>query len=172
MGDTAGNQIMFLDPSNGAVQRRLPIADPYQLQFSPDGKLLVVNGLARNQVDVYDATSMTMLVIPATVSAVSGAGPVPDPNEFSVAIISPLLIVKAKSAASQTRTAMIATRPRPFGSRNSYIRPLPLLCRRLPHVRFAVHRKLLDAAHNIFRAADGPRGPNAARALCEERLHD
>ena len=42
----------------------------------------------------------------------------------------------------------------------------------LPDRRSAVQRKLLDAAHNIFRAADGPRGPNAARALCEERLHD
>jgi DNA-binding beta-propeller fold protein YncE len=61
VGDTAGNQIMFLDPDTGAVQKRLPIADPYQLQFSPDGKFLVVNGLARNQVDVYDAGTMKLV---------------------------------------------------------------------------------------------------------------
>ena len=42
----------------------------------------------------------------------------------------------------------------------------------IPAAEPAVQRKLLDAAHNIFRAADGPRGPNAARALCKERLHD
>jgi DNA-binding beta-propeller fold protein YncE len=61
VGDTAGNQIMFLDPASGEVQRRLPIADPYQLQFSPDGRYLVVNGLARNQVDVYDAGGMQLV---------------------------------------------------------------------------------------------------------------
>jgi DNA-binding beta-propeller fold protein YncE len=61
VGDTAGNQMLFLDPRTGEVQRRVPVADPYQLGFSPDGKLLVVNGLARNQVDVYDAGSMTLV---------------------------------------------------------------------------------------------------------------
>jgi DNA-binding beta-propeller fold protein YncE len=61
VGDTAGNQIMFIDPNTGEVQKRLPVADPYQLQFSPDAKFLVVNGLARNQVDVYDGASMKLL---------------------------------------------------------------------------------------------------------------
>lgn len=61
VGDTVGNEMLFLDPATGAVQKRLPVADPYQLGFSPDGKFLVVNGLARNQVDVYDAASMTLL---------------------------------------------------------------------------------------------------------------
>src|SRR5438874_919923 len=37
------------------------MSDPYQLQFSPDGKWLVVNGLARNQVDIYDAATMKLL---------------------------------------------------------------------------------------------------------------
>ena len=35
----------------------MPVADPYQLGFSPDGKWLTVTGLARNQVDVYDAAT-------------------------------------------------------------------------------------------------------------------
>jgi DNA-binding beta-propeller fold protein YncE len=61
VGDTAGNQVMFLDPNTGAVQDRVPVADPYQLGFSPDGRFLVVNGLARNQVDVYDAGSMKLV---------------------------------------------------------------------------------------------------------------
>lgn len=61
VGDTAGNQMMFLDPNTGAVQRRIPLADPYQLGFSPNGKFLTVNGLARNQVDVYDAGTMKLL---------------------------------------------------------------------------------------------------------------
>jgi DNA-binding beta-propeller fold protein YncE len=55
VGDTVGNELLFLDPATGAIQRRMPCVDPYQLGFSPDGRFLVVNGLARNQVDVYDA---------------------------------------------------------------------------------------------------------------------
>ena len=61
VGDTVGNEMLFLDPSTGAIQRRMPCVDPYQLGFSPNGKFLVVNGLARNQVDVYDASDYKLL---------------------------------------------------------------------------------------------------------------
>ncbi len=61
VGDTVGNEMLFLDPATGAIQRRMPCADPYQLGFSPNGRFLVVNGLARNQVDVYDAADMKLL---------------------------------------------------------------------------------------------------------------
>ena len=61
VGDTAGNEMLFLDPATGAIQKRMPIADPYQLGFSPDGKFLTIAGLARNQIDVYDAASMKLL---------------------------------------------------------------------------------------------------------------
>ncbi len=61
VGDTVGNAMFFLDPDTGAVQRRLPMADPYQLGFSPNAKWLVVNGLARDQVDVYDAATMKLV---------------------------------------------------------------------------------------------------------------
>jgi DNA-binding beta-propeller fold protein YncE len=61
VGDTGGNEMLFLDPTTGALQKRVPVPDPYQLGFSPDGKLLVVNGLLRNQVDVYDAASMKLV---------------------------------------------------------------------------------------------------------------
>jgi YVTN family beta-propeller protein len=61
IGDTAGNQMLFVDPNTGAVQKRVPISDPYQFAFSPNDKFLVVNGLARNQVDVYDAATMKLI---------------------------------------------------------------------------------------------------------------
>jgi YVTN family beta-propeller protein len=61
VGDTSGNEMLFLDPATGEVQRRVPVADPYQLGFSPNGKFLVVNGLARNQVDVYEPVGMTLI---------------------------------------------------------------------------------------------------------------
>jgi YVTN family beta-propeller protein len=61
VGDTSGNQMIFLDPNTGEVQKRVPVVDPYQLWFSPDGKYLTVNGLARNQVDIYDAATMKLV---------------------------------------------------------------------------------------------------------------
>ena len=60
VGDSAGNEMLFLDPATGEVRHRMPVADPYQIGFSPDGKWLTVNGIARNQVDVYDAKTMTL----------------------------------------------------------------------------------------------------------------
>ena len=61
VGDTVGNQMLFLDPMTAAIQKRMTVADPYQLGFSPNGRFLVVNGLARNQIDIYDAASMQLL---------------------------------------------------------------------------------------------------------------
>jgi DNA-binding beta-propeller fold protein YncE len=55
VGDTVGNELFSFDPATGTLQRTIPCVDPYQLWFSPNGRFLVVNGLARNQVDVYDA---------------------------------------------------------------------------------------------------------------------
>src|SRR5580692_11629804 len=42
VGDTVGNEIFFLDPDTGEVKHRMPVADPYQLGFSPNAKWLVV----------------------------------------------------------------------------------------------------------------------------------
>ncbi len=61
VGDTAGNTLFFLDPLTGAVQRHVTISDPYQLQYSPDGRYLTIAGLARAQIDIYDAATLTLL---------------------------------------------------------------------------------------------------------------
>lgn len=61
IGDTAANEMLFLDPATFVIKRRMTMADPYQMGFSPDGKYLVVAGLARAQVDIYDAHSYTLL---------------------------------------------------------------------------------------------------------------
>ena len=61
VGDSSGNSLFFLNPHTGAVQRRITVADPYQLGFSPNGRYFTVNGLARDQIDIYDAASMKLL---------------------------------------------------------------------------------------------------------------
>jgi DNA-binding beta-propeller fold protein YncE len=60
IGDTAGNAVLFVDPQTGEMQRRQTMSDPYQLVFSPDAKTLVVAGLGRNQIDLYDAKTLTL----------------------------------------------------------------------------------------------------------------
>ena len=61
VGDTAGNTLFFLDPRTGAVQRQATVSDPYQLQYSPDGRYLTIAGLARAQIDIYDAATLKLL---------------------------------------------------------------------------------------------------------------
>ncbi len=61
VGDTAGNEMMFLDPATGAVQKRIPMSDPYQFGYSPDAKFFVAAALARNQIDVYDGPTLKLL---------------------------------------------------------------------------------------------------------------
>jgi YVTN family beta-propeller protein len=61
IGDTNGNALFLLDPRTGDVQRQVTMSDPYQVEFSPDGTLLAVTGLARNQIDLYDAKSFALL---------------------------------------------------------------------------------------------------------------
>jgi YVTN family beta-propeller protein len=61
VGDTTGNALFFLDPRTGDIQRKITVSDPYQLQYSPNGKLLTTAGLARNQIDIYDANTYALL---------------------------------------------------------------------------------------------------------------
>jgi YVTN family beta-propeller protein len=86
VGDTAGNQMMFLDPNTGEVQKRIAVADPYQLGFSPDGKFLTVNGLARNQVDIYDAVTMKLLKRFPVVATPSHLAYTPDSSTVFVSL--------------------------------------------------------------------------------------
>ena len=60
VGDTAGNALIYVDPATGDVQKRVTVSDPYQLQYSPDSKWIIFAGLARNQIDIYDAGTMTL----------------------------------------------------------------------------------------------------------------
>jgi len=86
VGDTVGNEMLFLDPATAALQRRVAMADPYQLGFSPNGRFLVVNGLARNQVDVYDAAGMQLLKRFPTASMPSHLDYAPDSSRVFVSL--------------------------------------------------------------------------------------
>ncbi len=54
VADSVSNDLMFVDPHNGSVQRHVEdIEDPYQLGFSPDRKWFVTAGLRLDRVDIY-----------------------------------------------------------------------------------------------------------------------
>ncbi|WP_353210147.1 beta-propeller fold lactonase family protein [Rhodovarius sp.] len=61
VGDSGGNELIFLDPSTGELRNRVRVSNPYHLEYSPDGKYLVVASLRRDQVDIYDAGTMALL---------------------------------------------------------------------------------------------------------------
>lgn len=62
IADSGGNEIHFVDPNTGEVRKRERVANPYHLDFTPDGKMLVVTGLRRDQVDLYnwDGANLTL----------------------------------------------------------------------------------------------------------------
>jgi DNA-binding beta-propeller fold protein YncE len=61
VGDSAANELLFLDPATGDIRRRERISNPYHLEYSPDGRFLVVASLRRDQVDIYDAATLSLL---------------------------------------------------------------------------------------------------------------
>jgi YVTN family beta-propeller protein len=86
IGDTTGNTLFFLDPHTGAIQRQAIISDPYQLQYSPNGRYLTIAGLARAQIDIYDAGTLKLLHrIPAR-SLPSHMNYAPDSSEVFVSL--------------------------------------------------------------------------------------
>ena len=61
IADSSANEILFVEPATGEVLRRERISNPYHLDFTPNGRLLVVASLRRGQVDIYDADGMRLL---------------------------------------------------------------------------------------------------------------
>lgn len=54
VANAAGDDIVYLDPVTGAMQRRVPnIIDPYHIGYSPDKKWFVAAGNRLDRVDIY-----------------------------------------------------------------------------------------------------------------------
>jgi YVTN family beta-propeller protein len=61
IGDSGGNELIFVDALSGEVQRRERISNPYHLEYSPDGRFLVIASLRRDQVDIYEAATLELV---------------------------------------------------------------------------------------------------------------
>jgi YVTN family beta-propeller protein len=56
IGLTTVNQLLVVNRKTGEITRRIPMMDPYQLGFSPDGKYFVTTALRQDFVDIYPGT--------------------------------------------------------------------------------------------------------------------
>ena len=61
IGDSVANELVFLNPDTAEVTRREKMSNPYHFAESPDGNYLVVTSLRRDQVDIYDLKTRTLL---------------------------------------------------------------------------------------------------------------
>ncbi len=64
VANAISNDLHFLDPATGQMQRRVRnIDDPYQIAFSPDNQWFVSVGLRLDRVDLYryDGTDLTLV---------------------------------------------------------------------------------------------------------------
>lgn len=61
VGDSGGNELLFLDPQTGDIRRRERISNPYHLEYSPNGRYLVIASLRRDQIDIYDAATLSLI---------------------------------------------------------------------------------------------------------------
>jgi len=68
VNNTTGNSLTPIDPRTGRPGRPVPVADPYNLYFTPDGQHALVMAEARNRIDFRDPHTMRLrhsLPIPA-----------------------------------------------------------------------------------------------------------
>ncbi len=61
LGDSVGNEFLFLDPARAEATRSLRVSNPYHLMFSPDGTWLTVASLRRHQIDLYRAEGYALV---------------------------------------------------------------------------------------------------------------
>jgi len=57
----AGNTLTSIDPNTGTVTGSVPVDDPYNLYFTPDGSAALVMAEARRRIDVRDPKSMALV---------------------------------------------------------------------------------------------------------------
>jgi YVTN family beta-propeller protein len=55
-----GNSLTALNPVNGAPERTVPVLDPYNLYFTPDGRYAIVMAERMRQMDFRDAHTMKL----------------------------------------------------------------------------------------------------------------
>lgn len=75
----AGNTLTAIDPTTGAVRDSVPVDDPYNLYFTPDGTAALVMAERLKRIDVRDPTTMALRrSVPVPCRGVNHADVTPD----------------------------------------------------------------------------------------------
>jgi YVTN family beta-propeller protein len=61
VANNLGNSLTPIDPLTGQEGRSVPVTDPYNLYFTPDGQLAIVVAERRRQLDFRDAKTMALV---------------------------------------------------------------------------------------------------------------
>ena len=55
-----GNSLTRIDPATGKLQNTIPVLDPYNMYYTPDGKYAIVVAEQRERLEFYDARTMAL----------------------------------------------------------------------------------------------------------------
>jgi YVTN family beta-propeller protein len=55
-----GNSLTRIDPATGKPHETIPVLDPYNMYYSPDGKYAIVVGEQRERLEFYDSKTMKL----------------------------------------------------------------------------------------------------------------
>src|SRR5206468_2668522 len=61
VANNRGNTLTPIDPATGREGASVPVADPYNLYFTPDGRLAIVVAERRRRLDFRDAKTMALV---------------------------------------------------------------------------------------------------------------
>jgi YVTN family beta-propeller protein len=83
VNDDTGNSLTPIDPVTGAFGKAVPVQDPYNLYFTPDGKYAVVMEEQRKEIVFHDPHTMALKdVLPVKCAGVNHADFSPDGRYF------------------------------------------------------------------------------------------
>ena len=83
VNDNTGNSLIPIDPATGAFGKSIPVDDPYNLYFTPDGKYAMVMSEARKRIVFRDPRTMSIVkTLPVNCAGVNHADFSPDGRYF------------------------------------------------------------------------------------------
>ena len=56
-----GNSLTRIDPKDGTIHQTIPVLDPYNMYYTPDGKYAIVVAEQRERLEFYDAHTMKLI---------------------------------------------------------------------------------------------------------------
>lgn len=102
VNNDSGNSLTPIDPVTGRFGRRVPVDDPYNLYFTPDGRFAIVMAEARRQIVFRDPHTMAVKhILPVGCAGINHADFSPDGRYFVASCEFDGQLVKVDTAAQR-----------------------------------------------------------------------